>query len=141
MDSLSNEAPPPPNGEGDSPVVVVDLTHLVETPPAPPPAQNPAPGALIEVANIDTPSKRRAEEPMFGGLPEKRQCLSPPKSDNGEAIKCPVCFDCVRQREPVSTICGHVFCKECIQAAIRAYRKCPICKKRLTLRNFHRIFL
>jgi hypothetical protein len=51
-------------------------------------------------------------------------------------VSCPVCMESVRGREPVSTICGHIFCKGCIEAAFRnAGRKCPMCRKNLPARN------
>ncbi|XP_022211081.2 E3 ubiquitin-protein ligase RNF4-like isoform X2 [Drosophila obscura] len=58
-----------------------------------------------------------------------------------DVYKCPVCLESVRQREPYSTKCGHVFCRECIQTAIRTTRKCPMCNKKLNLRQTSRIYL
>ena len=37
------------------------------------------------------------------------------------------------------TVCGHQFCKECIQLWWHEHRNCPICKKRLHLADFHDI--
>lgn len=61
-------------------------------------------------------------------------------------ISCPVCMDDYkelqqRQVQLMSTICGHVFCKECIEAAVRANHQCPTCRKRLSERQIHPIFL
>ncbi|XP_022250220.1 E3 ubiquitin-protein ligase RNF4-like isoform X2 [Limulus polyphemus] len=67
---------------------------------------------------------------------------SPPRKD----ITCPVCFDSdktiqLSQRQLVSTVCGHVFCNICIHNAIRSSHSCPNCRKRLTLKQYHPIFI
>ncbi|XP_017144678.1 E3 ubiquitin-protein ligase complex slx8-rfp subunit slx8 isoform X2 [Drosophila miranda] len=74
--------------------------------------------------------------------------VSPPKrkrndqnQSSGEGYKCPVCLDCVRHREPTSTKCGHVFCRQCIEASIRSTHKCPMCNKKLSIRQVTRIYL
>ncbi len=55
---------------------------------------------------------------------------------------CPICLESVKNREPVTTICGHVFCKPCIRMAIQGNRKCPMCKKTLNARTpFFPIYL
>mmetsp|Transcript_11267 Transcript_11267/g.31955 ORF Transcript_11267/g.31955 Transcript_11267/m.31955 type:complete len:181 (+) Transcript_11267:684-1226(+) len=54
-------------------------------------------------------------------------------------IKCPVCLDPIQVM--TSTICGHVFCDACIRAAIKVQKRCPTCRKPLTARSLHRIFL
>lgn len=65
-------------------------------------------------------------------------------SSVSNAIKyhCPICLESVKTRVPVSTMCGHVFCKVCIQAAFQATKKCPMCKKTLSGKNpFIQIFI
>ena len=37
------------------------------------------------------------------------------------------------------TVCGHQFCKECIQLWWSEHRNCPVCKKRLHTSDFHDI--
>lgn len=63
--------------------------------------------------------------------------VSPPAS-YPEKI-CPICMENIFENEPSSTNCGHLFCFECIQKAIRNSRKCPMCAKRL--KNIHRIYV
>ncbi|XP_077212246.1 uncharacterized protein LOC143847336 [Tasmannia lanceolata] len=43
--------------------------------------------------------------------------------------------------EEMSTTCGHIFCKNCIKAAITAQKKCPTCRRKLTMNNIHRVYL
>ncbi|KFM61165.1 E3 ubiquitin ligase RNF4, partial [Stegodyphus mimosarum] len=65
---------------------------------------------------------------------------------NLRKIECGVCYDGVDQitssgRELVSSICGHVFCNECLEKSIRETRKCPNCRKKLTKKQYHPLFL
>lgn len=53
--------------------------------------------------------------------------------------KCPVCFDVIKN--PSVTLCGHVYCTECIKAAVGAAKQCPICRKKLTSKGFHPLYL
>lgn len=67
----------------------------------------------------------------------------PPRT---KEIICPICLDehstlASINKQLVSTICGHLFCNECIKTAIRNSKCCPTCRKRLTVKQFHPIFL
>lgn len=54
-------------------------------------------------------------------------------------VTCPLCLgDTVAL---TSTLCGHVFCKECITAAIRHKPECPVCRAFTHIRSLHPIFL
>uniref|UniRef100_A0A0A9CMV4 RING-type domain-containing protein n=1 Tax=Arundo donax TaxID=35708 RepID=A0A0A9CMV4_ARUDO len=77
-------------------------------------------------------------------------CLSPDRGEGSslqpakEAPKepvftCPVCWN--KLEEPSTTICGHIFCAECIKQAIQVHKKCPTCRRSLRSNNFHRIYL
>ncbi|XP_078167019.1 uncharacterized protein LOC144561798 isoform X2 [Carex rostrata] len=66
--------------------------------------------------------------------------MEPPRAPPKEpTFSCPVCMNALV--EPSSTICGHIFCKECIKASIQAQKKCPTCRKQLNMKNFHRVYL
>ena len=47
---------------------------------------------------------------------------------NIDKEKCPICLDVIEK--PTITQCGHVFCKECIESAMRANtrKQCPLCR-------------
>ena len=63
----------------------------------------------------------------------------PPPVTRGE-IKCAVCLDSAR--DLASTVCGHVFCVECIEEALEHKpRRCPTCRKHLRPTQYHRLFL
>ncbi|XP_061541133.1 RING finger protein 4 isoform X2 [Phycodurus eques] len=62
------------------------------------------------------------------------------------AISCPVCMDSYSEivesgRLVVSTKCGHVFCSQCLRDALRRSLTCPTCRKRLTSRQYHPIYI
>ncbi|KAA3459007.1 E3 ubiquitin-protein ligase RNF4-like [Gossypium australe] len=54
-------------------------------------------------------------------------------------FNCPICMGSLN--EEMSTRCGHIFCKACINAAIAAQGKCPTCRKRVTVKELIRVFL
>ncbi|CAL0318537.1 unnamed protein product [Lupinus luteus] len=54
-------------------------------------------------------------------------------------FNCPICIGPLI--EPVSTKCGHIFCNNCIRAAITVQAKCPTCRKKITVRELIRVFL
>ena len=54
---------------------------------------------------------------------------------------CPICMDNLIDKNPTSTICGHIFCADCIRISISTRQKCPICSKFLKPEQTHRVFL
>ncbi|CAL9206406.1 unnamed protein product [Musa hybrid cultivar] len=52
---------------------------------------------------------------------------------------CPVCLHALVDAS--STICGHIFCLQCIKSSIQAQKKCPTCRRKLTMSSFHRVYL
>ncbi|XP_029917945.1 E3 ubiquitin-protein ligase RNF4 [Myripristis murdjan] len=61
-------------------------------------------------------------------------------------ISCPVCMDCYSEivdsgRLVVSTRCGHVFCSQCLRDALSQSHSCPTCRKKLTPRQYHPIYI
>ncbi|KAH8373255.1 hypothetical protein KR009_008874 [Drosophila setifemur] len=152
--------PPTPH-----PVEVIDLSQLELASARS--ARNRSPDEVIDLCTPDRayPSRHRNNR-LDNGPSCSRNTLrrtvdnttsyvdldnfSPPKrvrpsdleqSQREDSYKCPVCLEAVRLREPVSTKCGHVFCRECIISAISSTHKCPMCKKKLTARQFFRIYL
>lgn len=56
-----------------------------------------------------------------------------------KTLKCAICLD--EMKHMSSTTCGHVYCKECIQESVRQLGKCPLCKKHLTLKSIHPLYI
>lgn len=44
-------------------------------------------------------------------------------------VECPICFELMH--EPVTTICGHSFCRACLVPAMRKAMRCPSCRTSL----------
>lgn len=88
----------------------------------------PTPYATPENARTSTPKPPSARAMSFDDSLNASQ-LSAIK------INCPICLESVKERDPISTMCGHVFCKACIQAAMLTVKKCPMCKKNLPAKN------
>ncbi|KMZ58423.1 hypothetical protein ZOSMA_77G00850 [Zostera marina] len=95
---------------------------------------------------------------MLGLESIKRQCIEneeekkreeekKKKREEEEAKKkapvfvCPVCQE--QFVHATSTICGHIFCEDCIKKSIRIQKKCPTCRRKLTSRKnqIHRVYL
>lgn len=56
-------------------------------------------------------------------------------------LECSICLESFMNKEVMSTICGHLFCAACIKHAIKQSRQCPNCRKKLSLKGIHPIFL
>jgi hypothetical protein len=54
-------------------------------------------------------------------------------------LSCLICKDEIKLE--TSTICGHIFCQECIYGMINTQNKCPICQKKLSSKNVHRVYI
>lgn len=103
--------------------------------------------SVIEI--FDSPSFLHSNIPTR--RPRKRQRAIPyeltpaPSSSQSQLenpITCPICLDNVRNHTPVSTNCGHIFCKQCLIQALKSAKCCPMCKKSITRKNqSHDIFI
>ena len=70
----------------------------------------------------------------------------PSPTGGGVVIKCPICMESAatfkqRGSQVAVTTCGHVFCDLCIRRAIAEQRRCPTCRKKLTVRQIHPLYL
>jgi len=54
-------------------------------------------------------------------------------------VKCGICLDPVTS--PASTICGHIFCFDCIKVSQQSNKQCPACRTKLGSKQFHRLFM
>lgn len=52
-----------------------------------------------------------------------------------EETECAVCLETI-QRAAV-TACGHMFCQNCINQVVQFQKKCPLCRKKLSLKQVH----
>uniref|UniRef100_A0A8C9NKU9 RING-type domain-containing protein n=1 Tax=Serinus canaria TaxID=9135 RepID=A0A8C9NKU9_SERCA len=61
-------------------------------------------------------------------------------------IRCPICMDFYPQivqsgRLILSTLCGHVFCSQCLPFALQSASFCPTCRTDLTPGQYHPIYI
>lgn len=56
--------------------------------------------------------------------------------------KCSICLDKLTKNHVASTVCGHIFCLNCIKTSVRINgKRCPKCRKVLRGSAFHPIFI
>ncbi|WOG85957.1 hypothetical protein DCAR_0105150 [Daucus carota subsp. sativus] len=69
-----------------------------------------------------------------------RPSVPPPPPPPKELVfTCPICMGPIV--EEMTTKCGHIFCKNCIKAAVAVQSKCPTCRKKISMKDTHRIYL
>jgi len=87
--------------------------------------------------------KLRQEEAIdekISSLKAKRRYLLHIKEEPDSDGSSRICIICQTDFEHgVLTVCGHKYCKDCLQLWWKQHRTCPICKKRLKARDFHQI--
>ncbi|KAG9479542.1 E3 ubiquitin-protein ligase RNF4 [Eleutherodactylus coqui] len=67
-------------------------------------------------------------------------------SRSSGSVSCPICMDGYSEiiqsgRLIVSTKCGHIFCSQCLRDALRNVTSCPTCRKKLTPKQYHPIYI
>jgi len=57
------------------------------------------------------------------------------KDEDNNSIECPICYEHLEKlkqdNKPVEILCGHKFCKNCIQRWFDKEEECPICKSNM----------
>lgn len=102
-----------------------------------------SPSVLSSSIRNSPPVRRNRRRPRLSPYEETPTVSSSQnrRSQFESPITCPICLENVRNHSPVSTNCGHIFCKECLRQALAAVKKCPMCKKNITLKQFHDIYI
>lgn len=60
-------------------------------------------------------------------------------STDSSGPHCPICL--CQWTSPVSTLCGHIFCKSCIAQWVKVTKSCPVCKAGAAKLKTHPIFI
>jgi E3 ubiquitin-protein ligase SHPRH len=82
-----------------------------------------------------TEEARRSEK--LSTLLSKKRYLEHLKTESSSNITTRICTICQCEFEVGTlTVCGHQFCKECIQLWYAEHKNCPICKRRLKGTDF-----
>lgn len=86
----------------------------------------------------DNPKKRKLSENSNEPVTKK--------SIRNKAFTCSICLEQLEEinklgQTILSTSCGHVFCEHCLKKSLRRNRFCPTCRKHLSKRQFHPLYL
>ncbi|KAI4721854.1 hypothetical protein E4T48_01867 [Aureobasidium sp. EXF-10727] len=96
----------------------------------------------LDVAALEVATRRQeTQTKALAALKTKNRFLLHlrEESTNSQETQriCVICQGSFEQG--VLTVCGHQYCKECINHWWSAHRTCPVCKRHLVLADFHQI--
>jgi len=96
----------------------------------------------LDVAALETATRRQeAQTKTLAALKTKNRFLLHLRAESTNSQEtqriCVICQSSFEQG--VLTVCGHQYCKECINHWWSAHRTCPVCKRHLVLADFHQI--
>ena len=158
---ITSVVPPPPSQQQRSSATLsaresipgAILGHLenmlrVFTSPAPtrtPPIQTASTtftSAPTDISSPSTRSTRKSKKQTLPILPPTNTAPEEPEVPSNVNLRCGICLSPFSSASLSSTICGHIFCHECITQALKVNKKCPVCRKDLKGRNaVHRLFV
>lgn len=90
----------------------------------------------ISIVHTSNRARKRAYHEIASNLPALPALNKSPQKFRHN---CAVCLDEVKK--PHSTICGHIYCGDCIKNSIKVFKKCPTCNRKLKVSNVHPIYL
>ncbi|XP_063780693.1 E3 ubiquitin-protein ligase RNF4 [Pseudophryne corroboree] len=96
------------------------------------------------ILSSDDEDLKDAETLVFGG--RSRETPSTGSRSSAGDVRCPICLDGYSEitqsgRLIVSTKCGHIFCSQCLRDALKNATSCPTCRKKLTHKQYHPIYI
>jgi hypothetical protein len=74
----------------------------------------------------------RGFQDIFDALQPFSKRLTPRQWDTSE-VTCPICFAVFVK--PVTIVCGHTFCRSCLQLSRRPHNRCCLCRKPVQFEN------
>ena len=95
----------------------------------------------LDLASLQTITDKEDDQTKsLAQLKTKNRFLLHLRDDTGSQSAPKICVICQCTFESgVLTICGHQYCKECIQHWWNEHRSCPVCKRKLSMIDFHNI--
>lgn len=101
----------------------------LERPAGPSSALDQAPGTPD---GSDKTEDYNVEDPI-GPKPKDNNSNSGDSSDKKKIQwECPICMEPSNGQEIAGTVCGHIFCKDCIESYLVTCSQCPTCRKELS---------
>ncbi|KAJ3200489.1 hypothetical protein HDU82_008881 [Entophlyctis luteolus] len=96
--------------------------------------------------SVNSPSAHTPQQQAL--RPASRMLAQPviepdPEPSDPARLKCALCQSVPDAKTALSsTICGHIFCEECLKTSLKSYgKKCPNCRKSLAGKNaVHRLY-
>ncbi|XP_052636600.1 E3 ubiquitin-protein ligase RNF4-like [Harpia harpyja] len=126
---------------------VVDLTCESSDPVVVDPTHNDS-VVIVEENQRERRDRRLRGQPRFHICVLISDDEDEPRDDDvpSGTVSCPICMDGYSEivqsgRLIVSTKCGHVFCSQCLRDSLRNANSCPTCRKKLTHRQYHPIYI
>ncbi|WAR22667.1 RNF4-like protein, partial [Mya arenaria] len=136
-----------PTDNMDEPIFVEDqpsIIDLVGSSEAPLPSHRRGQGTIpaIDLSDED-------DDELPNVIPYNPPPTTPSPTQTGartvmspEAVKisCPICLDddkAIKQgkKQFMSTACGHIFCRPCLEEAVNNFHQCPLCRKKTSRKN------
>ncbi|KAI8440048.1 hypothetical protein MSG28_001474 [Choristoneura fumiferana] len=102
------------------------------------PARRTAPATSDPTHDVVKDKKVRKSKILHERTPDEPE----EKRAKGVIGCCSICLEEFGSNPLVATRCGHIFCHECIKAALRRRSMCPYCRKKLRGASaYHPVFL
>lgn len=124
LDDTINEMPPP------------EVRQLTQQQFRPPPEPSRSAAVVVNEYLEGPPPVKRSKESPLDLSQSSEGCSQEP----AVAVSCPICFDSIFRKQASSTICGHLFCHDCISQEIQLRKQCPLCKRKLARNHIHPIY-
>nr|XP_019806922.1 E3 ubiquitin-protein ligase RNF4 isoform X2 [Tursiops truncatus] len=95
---------------------------------------------------VTTHTPRNAREEAATGLSLPHPPSGQPAILPSGTVSCPICMDGYSEivqngRLIVSTECGHVFCSQCLRDSLKNANTCPTCRKKISHKRYHPIYI
>ncbi|KAK9823534.1 hypothetical protein WJX72_003496 [[Myrmecia] bisecta] len=113
---------------------VVDLTSC-----SPPDSEVVFVGSHRPATQLAGKRRRGAPEAPQAAVLDGTKAQPEASPASGLKTSCPICLDPFK--DPACGPCGHIFCLECLQDAVKAQKKCPTCRRTMQKRQVHRVYL
>ncbi|XP_021937361.1 LON peptidase N-terminal domain and RING finger protein 2-like isoform X2 [Zootermopsis nevadensis] len=98
---------------------------------------------IDDIIDISTPVKQKRVEES----PRKSCRKKVEKKSSLVCGMCPVCMEDLEfvnptpERQVMSTLCGHTYCRACIEQVLEKKEECPKCRNRQTVGDIHPLYM